>query len=595
MNAKDCQLAGPRRRVPSARVFFIRRMHGRSLPAFIRRIASALKAKVTTAGAAAAKALESPAVGARRRIEGLRVWLRSAVGARRRIEGLIVLLRPAVPLLAIGLASFLIYWLLLVRPVSLLALYGRGRIDNTYSFWAKPAFRHQMWLVFGAQSLLYWLGWQAARRARGKAAWLVVAGTAAACGAALLFLYPFDAADIFDNIMHGRILGVYAANPFWRTGANFSHDSFYRYMAWKTTPSAYGPLWEVLAGGVARLAGDGVIANVLAFKLLAGVFLAGSGLLAALILRKAAPQRALPGFYFLVCNPLALYETLGNGHNDAVVIFWILAAVLALIYRRHTLAVLALAAGTLFKFIPVLLLPAVLVIAWRDLTSRRERLHFLLLAGGASLALAAVAYAPFWHGRSLAAGLETLNIEGRMHLFSGSPPAVIYQALKRQIGSERAANLVSKTAAGLTLLAALWAGAGARRSADEGSGWLDFARVGGDLLLFYLLVACLWLQQWYFLWPLGLAALLGPGRRLQAVAFTSLAVLSKQFIVGPALLWPKPILPQPRLELYLAVGVLGLPWLIILFGMWGAFRKQRSTRVGTVLRAAFQRTHVSPS
>jgi hypothetical protein len=29
-------------------------------------------------------------------------------------------------LLAVGLASFLIYWLLLVRPVNLLALFGRG-------------------------------------------------------------------------------------------------------------------------------------------------------------------------------------------------------------------------------------------------------------------------------------------------------------------------------------------------------------------------------------------------------------------------------------------------------------------------------------
>jgi hypothetical protein len=500
---------------------------------------------------------------------------------------------PLLALLAVGLASFLIYWLLLVRPVDLLALYGRGRVENTYSYWAKPAFRHQMWLVFGAQGLLYWLGWQAARRARGKAAWLAVAGTAVACGAVLLFLYPFDAADIFDNIMHGRILGVYAANPFWQTGANFSHDPFYRYMAWKTTPSAYGPLWEVLAGSVARLAGDGVIANVLAFKLLAGAFLAGSGLLVALIMRKALPQRALPAFYLLACNPLALYETLGNGHNDAVVVFWILAAVLAMVYRRYTLAVLALVAGTLFKFIPVLLLPAALALAWQELAVRRERLRFLLLAGGAGLALVVIAYAPFWHG------WDTLNIKGRMHLFSSSPPAVVFQALRPQLGGEPAGDLVSKAAAGLTLLAALWAGRRTWRSAylasGRASGWLGFARAGSDLLLFYLLVACLWLQQWYFLWPLGLAALLGPGRRLQTVAFTSLAVLSKQFIIGPALFWPRPVLPQPQLELYLALGVLGLPWLAVLYGLLGALRQRRSALAGANRRPVFHRTHVSPS
>jgi hypothetical protein len=491
-----------------------------------------------------------------------------------------VLLGPVVPLLVIGVASFLVYWLLLVRPVNLLALYERGRIENTYSYWAKPAFRQQMWLVFGAQGLLYWLGWRAARRASGKAAWLVVIGTAVACGAALLFLYPFDAADIFDNIVHGRILGVYGANPFWQTGVNFAHDPFYRYMAWKTAPSAYGPLWEALAGGAARLAGDGVVANVVAFKLLAGAFLAGSLLLAALILRKAAPQRALSGFYFLACNPLALYETLGNGHNDAVVIFWILAAVLALIYRRHTLAVLALVAGTLTKFIPVLLLPAALAVALKELPNGRQRLRFLLLAVGASVALVILAYAPFWHGRSLAAGLDMLSIERRMHLFSSSLPAVAFQALRRQMGSEQAAVLVSKAAAGLTLLVGLWTAQRAWRSAGRAEGWLGFARAGCDLLLVYLLATCLWLQQWYFLWPLGLAALLGAGWRRPAVAFTSLAVMSKQFIIGPALFWPKPILPQPRLELYLAVGVLGLPWLVVLYGAWRAFMRRRSSPVG---------------
>lgn len=554
MNADQRMLAALRRRM-----FSIRRMF------FIRRIAPALKARLA----------------GRWRMPASRAVL------------------PLMALLVVGLASFLIYWLLLVRPVDLLALYGRGRVENTYSYWGKPVFRHQMWLVFGAQGLLYWLGWQAARRARGKAAWLAVAGTAVACGAVLLFLYPFDAADIFDNIMHGRILGVYAANPFWQTGANFSHDPFYRYMAWKTTPSAYGPLWEVLAGGVARLAGDGVIANVLAFKLLVGVFLAGSGVLAALIMRKAAPQRALPAFYLLACNPLALYETLGNGHNDAVVIFWILAAVLAMAYRRYTLAVLALVAGTLFKFIPLLLLPAALALAWRELSLRQERLRFLaaarlaLLAGGVGLALVVIAYAPFWHG------WDTLNIEGRMHLFSSSPPAVVFQALKPQLGSEPAANLVSKAAAGLTLLAALWSGRRTWRSAGQASGrasgWLGFVRAGSDLLLFYLLVACLWLQQWYFLWPLGLAALLGPGRRLQAVAFTSLAVLSKQFIIGPALFWPRPVLPQPQLEFYLAVGVLGLPWLAILYGMLGTLWRRRSALADASRRPVFHRTHVSPS
>ena len=69
-------------------------------------------------------------------------------------------------------------------------------------------------------------------------------------------------------------------------------DPFFPYVTWMDVPSAYGPAWELIAGAVARLAGDGVLANVLAFKLLGGAFLAANvGVLWA-ILRQHAPDRA---------------------------------------------------------------------------------------------------------------------------------------------------------------------------------------------------------------------------------------------------------------------------------------------------------------
>ena len=85
-------------------------------------------------------------------------------------------------------------------------------------------------------------------------AWLVVLGGALVSGGLLLWMYPIDAADIFDNIMHGRILGVYEANPFQQVAQDFQSDPFYRYVAWRRTISAYGPAWELLAGVTARLA-----------------------------------------------------------------------------------------------------------------------------------------------------------------------------------------------------------------------------------------------------------------------------------------------------------------------------------------------------
>ena len=118
----------------------------------------------------------------------------------------------------------------------------------------------------------------------------------------------------------------------------------------------------------------------------------------------------------LAWNPVVLYVTLGNGHNDVTIVFCMLAAVWALIHRHYTLTILALVIGALFKFIPVLL-PAAGLIALRNLSNLRARLHFLVVTTLSTLALIALAYGPFWYG------IGTLDLGWRVRLFTASLPA----------------------------------------------------------------------------------------------------------------------------------------------------------------------------
>jgi len=283
-------------------------------------------------------------------------------------------------LLGAGALSVLCYWWFFVRPFGLLDMANRPLQDLFKLSKTDPGARGQViagYLILGA---LYWLGWRAAQRIERKdarRAWIIVVGAALIAALTLLFMYPFGAADLFDNIMHGRILGVYRGNPFADVTAQFRGDPLYSYTAWRRTPSAYGPAWEMLAGGTAWLVHQtlgvsetprvSVVANAVAFKLLSGAFLAASALVVALILRRKAPERALAGVLLLAWNPVILVETLGNGHNDIAMIFWVLAAAWALVGGRYTLAVLALVVGALVKFVPVLMLPAALLVAWREL------------------------------------------------------------------------------------------------------------------------------------------------------------------------------------------------------------------------------------
>jgi hypothetical protein len=460
-----------------------------------------------------------------------------------------------------------VYLFVFVRPFNLLALYGRPLLDLKQVSVFDPAARWRLLAGFALLALFYCLGWRTARRAQScqpRIAWALVLAGAAASAAVLLFLYPFGAADLFDNIMHGRILAVYGGNPFEQVSAGFRGDPFYPYVGWRRFPSAYGPGWELLAAATARLAGDGILANVLAFKALGGVCLAGCVALVAGVLRRAAPERALAGVLLLAWNPLVLFETLGQGHNDVAMLFFVLACVACLARGRHTLAALSLVAGTLVKFVPLLLLPTAGLISLRALPHTKARLRYAALTLAASLVLVLATFAPFWYGP------ETLDVERRGRLYTASLPAVAYAFLAPRLGVQQASAAVSRAAAALTLAFALWQALRASRR----PGWQSFAQAAFAILTFYLLCTCLWFQQWYVISPLGLVPLLPAGSLAGAGVFFSLVVLAKPLVFEPLWLWPNPNPDRSWLELRLGPATLALPWLATVLAAW---RDRRST------------------
>jgi alpha-1,6-mannosyltransferase len=455
-----------------------------------------------------------------------------------------------------------VYLLLFVRPWNLLVLHPRPLLDLRRLSADDPLARWQLLVGFVLLGLLYWLGWRAALRAQGRAAWVLMLAGAAISGAILLFLYPFDAADLFDNIMHGRILGVYGANPFDQVAIDFKADPFYRYVGWRRFPSAYGPGWELIAAATARLAGDSILANVLAFKALGGLFLVGCIAIVASLLRRTAQERALASVLLLAWNPLILYETLGQGHNDVVMLFCILGCVGCLACGRYTLAVLALVTGALLKFVPLMLLPAAVLVSLRGLPGTKARLRFAAVTACAAVILVLLAYAPFW------SGAETLGIERRRELFTTSLPAVIHVLLEGPLGEERATSIVSLAAAITTALFALWQGVRASRDPS----WQSFVQAAFAVLMFYLLFTCLWFQQWYSVWPLGLVPLLPTGHLVWLGVSYGFAVLSKPLVFEPLLLWPHPSPDRSWLEPRLGPAVLALPYLLTLAAVWTARR-----------------------
>ncbi len=96
--------------------------------------------------------------------------------------------------------------------------------------------------------------------------------------------------------------------------------------------------------------------------------------------------------------------------------------------------------------------------------------------------------------------------------------------------------------------------------------------------MFYLLLTCLWFQQWYALWPLGFAALLSPGHAARLGALFSYTVQTKPLIFGPLFLWIRPLPPASAIEPWLGPLVMSMAWAYAAFAIWTVFRRWRATR-----------------
>jgi hypothetical protein len=482
--------------------------------------------------------------------------------------------RPVVLALTSFLA-FLTYLFGLLLPYNLLALKLHPLLNIATLTTGNPVTQTQFVVTLALLSGLYYLAWRVCRGQQTRAMWIIVLSSALVFNLTLLYLYPIGAADIFDNILHARVTTIYGGNPFYdRPSEIAAHDPVYFYAAWRTTPSAYGPLWESLAAVGSLFAPNNLTVNVLVFKSISIIFYFGCLGLIALVLRRHDPPRALQGLVLFAFNPLVLYETAGNGHNDSVMAFFLILAMCFSIANRHTSAALAATAGALIKFIPALILPIVVVAGLRSQPTRRAQLRYLASTASICVIVVVIAYAPFWRNS------DALGLQQKETMFTASLPAMLQANLESTFGIEASRRLVTNgalIATGLVVTLAVWRvwsetppGGSSSPTLPYSAVWLVPIKASTFVLLFYLLFTCLWFQAWYALWPLALAALLPEGESGRIAVLLSYSAIWKT-IIFDFFLNPGDFL-TPRLwrETWLGPATLGITWL---YGIYAAVRK----------------------
>lgn len=403
----------------------------------------------------------------------------------------------------------------------------------------------------------------------------------------LVFVYPTTSLDLYDYLFRGRMAVRYGANTFVQVPSDFKSDPLFWFTAWRRAVTAYGPVWEVFSRATAWLAGERPGAPglnlapevageiivigardaelwrlVLAFKLLGVLGFVFCGAAIWLVLRRTAPGYRWLGLFLWLWNPLALWESVAAGHNDAWMAGLIVLAVGVLLPRAAgadalvqpkrrflpawLISFLVLTLGGLVKYLALLVGPLLLSAALRRQPNARARLQLVAVGGLGCAALVAVSYSFFWVGPA-----TLRNFSDRGTLFTSSWLAVLQAPLKlpgmpAALGAPNLLALIVPqdvvqpltVGLGLGLLVAgvLWA----TWRAWEAPG--ELARHALWLLLWFLFLCNTWFQPWYILWALALLAI-QPWRfaaaRVVAVfcATSMLSYLAGVFLL-PVLGWP---------------------------------------------------------
>jgi Glycosyltransferase family 87 len=326
-----------------------------------------------------------------------------------------------------------------------------------------------------AAFVLYVAGLALLRRGRVPLApVLVLAAAIQLAPLAAPLLLSTDAYSYWD---YGRVAAVHHGNPYADRPSRFPRDPAYRRMGrdWQQKTSVYGPAFTLASEGVAREAGDSPRAATRAFRV--GAALAAVALAAlAAVAAGGSPFAAA----FVGWSPLLALHFAGGGHNDVLMMVFVLGSLALGATGRYRWAGMAWVAALAVKITALLFLPL------RALEARRRHRpvsHVSFAAAAVVLAVvASLNYGPHW--------LKVLSPVANQ-LRTPSSLGLAYWAGRLGFPQRYATDgLVAAFA--LFYLLLLW-------QAWRGRARLALAADG-------LLLATSWLQPWYIVWALPLAA-----------------------------------------------------------------------------------------
>ena len=318
----------------------------------------------------------------------------------------------------------------------------------------------------------------------------------------LVFLLgrPLLSIDIFSYIAHGYLGTTPGFNPYQDAVRDVINTSFGRGLVlfgWRPVHgvSPYGPLWTQVEILVFQLSQD-VPTVLLMLKAVIVAASLGSAAIIWKILGHVRPKDQLLGTLAYLWNPMIVVEFASEGHNDALMIVFVLLGLYLAVRMWRSFAIASLLMGVLSKFIPLILLPAQIIYLWKR---RQNWMHFALrviLGLGLGIGIAALLYQPVWIGMDTFQGVRE---QGRPSFYASTlvPLLVFLQRTREETAAAQLSLLI------LGGIFALFTLVTSLRVHDDDS----LLRACASIALAYLLLASPTYWPWYAALPLALMAL----------------------------------------------------------------------------------------
>ena len=285
--------------------------------------------------------------------------------------------------------------------------------------------------------------------------------------------------DVYSYVDYARLDVLHGLNPYLYAPGAAKADPAFVHVTWKSTASAYGPLFTLATYPLAWIP---VEAAVYAIKAAS----AAAVLATAYLVARLAPARGIDptrSAAFVALNPLVLVHAVGGPHNDSLAVLLVTHGIAAVLSQRE-------ATGGATVVLALAVKASASIAAPFALLGSARRGRFLLGSLLAAIVIGLIATATFGPHWLNSFALASENQGRTSHM---SIPITTARLTGLDPDAVRTAALALYALLVIYLLAWTYRGGDWLRA----SAW---ATTG-------LLLASSWLLPWYLLWPLPLAAL----------------------------------------------------------------------------------------